>query len=188
LAVVDTITEWMCKKAMRDYLNSNEKNQFMVINAVLQMALGIRNEGKNGPDIQTMREEWMKLGNLTKEEHKNLKFAETYLSKFIMSVYNRLSSNDQEYIRRKLMRYDFKLVDDYTLTKVNRETKDCLVNAAVPRNQFNDWCSEIMHVQCNGCAKDWNGCQLHDVFEDNFIPESGFNKENCKYAYNLDEL
>lgn len=168
---------------MRDYLNSNEKRQFFVINSVLQMALGIRNDGQSGPQIKTMREEWKSRGNMTSEEHKQLKLAETYLSKFIMSVFNRLSKKEQEQIKKKLLRYDFKLVDDYTLTKVNRDTKDRLLNAAVPRQQFNDWCSEIMSVKCNGCTKDWNTCDLHQVFEENFIPESGWCKENCKFAY-----
>lgn len=147
------------------------------------MALGIRNEGKVGHQINSMREEWKARGNMTNEEHKHLKLAETYLSKFIMSVFNRLSKKEQEYLKKKLIRFDFKLVDDYTLTKVNRETKDRYLNAAVPREQFNDWCCEIMTVKCNGCTKDWNECELHTVFEDNFIPESSFCFENCKYAY-----
>ncbi|MDF2790833.1 MAG: hypothetical protein K0S80_3934 [Neobacillus sp.] len=168
---------------MRDYLNSIEKNQFMVLNSVLQMAIGIRNQGVDGPKLMTVREEWTKRDNMTKEEHKSLKMVETYLSKFIMSVYNRLSPKEQDQIKKKLMKYDFKLVDDYTLKQVNRETNDRFVNAAVPRDQFYDWCSEIMNVKCNGCTKNWNECELHQVFEDNFVPECGYDHGNCKYAY-----
>jgi hypothetical protein len=168
---------------MRDYLNSIEKNQFMVMNSVLQMVLGVRNMGVDGPKLKTMREEWSKRNNMTKEEHKNLKMAETYMGKFIMSVYNRLDKKEQEQINKKLLKYDFKLVDDYTLQKVNRDIKDKRINAAVPRKQFEDWCSEIMEVKCNGCTKDWNTCDLHQVFDNNFVPESGFDCSNCKYAY-----
>ncbi|MCM3763467.1 DUF5651 domain-containing protein [Neobacillus niacini] len=168
---------------MRDYLNSIEKNQFLVMNSVLQMAIGIRNQGMDGPKLQTMREEWTKRDNMTKGEHKSLKMAETYLSKFIMSVYNRLSKKEQEQINKKLMKYDFKLVDDFTLQKVNRDIKDKIQNAVMPRQQFYDWCSEIMAVKCNGCTKDWNTCPLYEVFEDNFVPESGFDCTNCKFAY-----
>ncbi|WP_411844573.1 DUF5651 domain-containing protein [Schinkia azotoformans] len=39
---------------------------------------------------------------------------------------------------------------------------------------------------CNGCTKGWNTCTLHQVFEDNFISESGFDYNNCKYAYKID--
>jgi hypothetical protein len=171
---------------MRDYLNSVEKNQFMVINSALQMAIGIRNQGVDGPKLKTIREEWSKRDNMTKEEHKSLKMAETYLSKFIMSVYNRLSLKDQEQIQKKLLKYDFKLVDDFTLKQINRDIKDRMVNAVMPRQQFYDWCVEVMNVKCNGCTKDWNTCELHQAFDNNFVPESGYDCSNCKYAYKLD--
>lgn len=168
---------------MRDYLNSTEKNQFMVMNSVLQMVIGIRNMGVNGPKLKTMREEWMKRDNMTKEEHKSLKMAETYMSKFVMSVYNRLSPKEQEQFQKKLLKYDFKLIDDYTLKQVHRDIKDKMVNAIVPRQQFYDWCLDIMNMKCNGCTKDWNTCDLYQVFDNNFVPESGFDCTNCKYAY-----
>jgi hypothetical protein len=171
---------------MRDYLNSVEKNQFMVMNSVLQMVIGIRNMGSDGPKLQTMREEWSKRENMTKEEHKNLKMAETYMSKFVMSVYNRLSPKEQEQIQKKLLKYDFKLVDDFTLKQVNRDIKDKMNHAVMPRQQFYDWTCEIMQVKCNGCTKDWNTCELHQVLDNNFIPESGFDCRNCKYAYQLE--
>jgi hypothetical protein len=171
---------------MRDYLNAIEKNQFMVMNSVLQMAIGIRNTGVDGPKLKTMREEWAKRDNMSKEEHKNLKMAETYMSKFIMSVYNRLSPKEKEQINKKLMKYDFKLVDDFTLKQVNRDIKDKMQHAVMPRQQFYDWCVDIMEVKCNGCAKDWNTCDLYQVFENNFVPESGFDCTNCKFAYTHD--
>jgi hypothetical protein len=169
---------------MRDYLNSVEKNQFMVMNSVLQMVIGVRNTGVDAPKFKTMREEWSKRDNMTKEEHKSLKMAETYLEKFIMSVYNRLSPKEQEQIQKKLLKYDFKLVDDFTLKQVNRDIKDKIQNAVMPRQQFYDWCVDIMEVKCNGCTKDWNTCDLHHAFDSNFVPESGFDCTNCKYAYN----
>lgn len=168
---------------MRDYLNSTEKNQFMVMNSVLQMVIGIRNQGVDGPKLKTMREEWTKRDNMTKDEHKSLKMAETYMSKFIMSVYNRLSSKEQEQIQKKLLKYDFKLVDDFTLQKVNRDIKDKMAYAIVPRQQFYDLCVDVMDQKCKGCTKNWNTCELHEVFENNFVPESGFDCTNCKYAY-----
>lgn len=155
----------------------------MVMNSVLQMVIGIRNMGVNGPKLKTMREEWTKRDNMTKEEHKSLKMAETYMEKFIMSVYNRQSPKEQEQIQKKLLKYDFKLVDDFTLKQVHRDIKNKMINAAVPRQQFYDWCVEVMEVKCKGCTKDWNTCDLHQVFENNFVPESGFDCANCKFAY-----
>ncbi|MDP4163081.1 MAG: DUF5651 domain-containing protein [Bacillota bacterium] len=168
---------------MRDYLNANEKNQFMVLQSIVQMIDGLRNSGVDGPKLGSMLEQWTKSNNITKEEHKNLKTAETYLRKFLASVFERLSPKEQEVIKKKIMKFDFKLVDDFTLKQINRDISDRFVNAAVPREQFNDWCSEIMSVKCNGCKKDGNTCELNQVFENNFIPESGFDLPNCKFAY-----
>jgi hypothetical protein len=168
---------------MRDYLNAVEKNQFMVLQSVVQLMDGLRNSGVDGPKIASMLEEWTSRNNMTKEEHKNLKTAETFLRKFLASVYERLSPKEQEQIKKKLIKFDFKLVDDFTLKQVNRNIKDRFMNAAVPREQFFNWCCEIMQVKCQGCTKDWNQCDLHEVFNENFVPESGFDCKNCKYAY-----
>lgn len=171
---------------MRDYLNATEKNQLMSLQAVLQMLEGVRNGGTNGPKMGTILEQWSKSNNITKEEHKNLKSAETFLRKFLVSVYDRLSPKEQETFKKKLMKYDFKLVDDYTLKQVFRDITDRYTTAAVPRNQFNKWTEEIMCVKCQGCMKDGNTCELRTVFDENFIPESGWNLPNCKFAYTKD--
>ena len=168
---------------MRDYLNSNEKNQFMVLQSIVQMMDGLRNSGIDGPKISSMLEDWSKRDNMTKAEHKNLKTSETFLRKFLASVYERLSAKEQDAIKKKLMKFDFKLIDDYTLKQIDRDIKDKIANAVVPRQQFYDWSSEIMAVKCNGCTTDWSTCQLHEVFDNNLVPESGFDCKNCKYAY-----
>jgi uncharacterized membrane-anchored protein YjiN (DUF445 family) len=166
---------------MKDYLNADEKNQIMVFMSILQIMNG--NRGINGPKIITVLEDWNKRGNLTKEEHKNLKYAGTYLTKFCMSVYDRLSDKEKIQMDKRLQKFDFRLVDDFTLQKIYREMTDRMVNAVIPREQFFKWCEEIMHVNCNGCTKDWKQCELHEMFEENFVPESTWNKDNCRYAY-----
>ncbi len=173
---------------MRDYLNSIEKNQFMVLQSVLQLIEGKRNDGKDGPKINKILDQWKERNNMTKEEHKNLKTAETFLKKFLTSVYGRLSKKEQNLIDKKIMKFDFKLVDDYTLKQVHRDISDRFVNAVVPREQFYIWCEKIMTIECNGCTKNGNECELNQVFEDNFVPESGFDCQNCKFAYVLEEL
>lgn len=168
---------------MRDYLNSNEKNQFMVLQSIVQMMDGLRNSGVDGPKLSSILEEWKKRNNITKDEHKHLKTSDTYLRKFLASVYDRLNHKEQEAIKKKLVKFDFKLIDDYTLKQIDRDIKDKINNAVVPRQQFYDWSSEIMTVKCNGCTKDWSTCQLHEMFDNNLVPESGFDCKNCKYAY-----
>jgi hypothetical protein len=168
---------------MRDYLNAKEKNQYMVLQSILQLLDGVRNTGINGPKVGDILEEWSKSSNITKEEHKNLKTSGTLLRKFLLSVRDRLSKKEQSILDKKIMKYDFRLVDEYVLKQVNRDIEDKFANAVVPREQFNDWCAEIMTVKCQGCTKNWNECPLHEVFNDNFIPESGYNCTNCRYAY-----
>lgn len=79
---------------MKDYLNADEKNQMMVFMPILQIMEG--NRGINGPKIVSVLEDWSKRKNLTKEEHKNLKYVNTYLSKFCENVYNRLNDKEQK--------------------------------------------------------------------------------------------
>lgn len=170
---------------MRDYLNSLEKNQFMVLISILQLLDGTRNNtGNESLKLGSMKEEWKKRDNLTKDEHKHLKTAETFLKKFVGSVYDRLSPKEQQIIDKKILKFDFKLVDDFTLKQVMRDVKDKMNNAVMPRQQFYDWCVDIMEVKCKGCTKEWKTCGLHQVFDNNFVPESGFDCKNCKYAYN----
>lgn len=168
---------------MKDYLNTKEKNQFMVILSILQLLEGVRNTGVDSPKVETILKEWTQRDNMTKEEHKSLKTAETYLKKFATSVYERLDPKEQKVIRKKLTKFDFKLVDDFTLKQIYRDMSDRMVNAVLPRQQFYTWCEEIMNVKCKNCTKDWKTCELHHSFEYNFVPESSYNLKNCRYAY-----
>lgn len=168
---------------MKDYLNATERNQYFVLKAISQLMEGKRHGDGQSVKLGTMMEEWMKRDNMTKEEHKQLKTSMTYLNKFLDNVYSRMSQKEKDVMKKKLDKFDFKLVDDYTLKQVFRDIEDRFVNAAVPRQQFYKWTEEIMCVKCNGCTKNHNECELHQVFEDNFIPESGHNLLNCKFAY-----
>lgn len=170
---------------MKDYLNAEEKNHIMVIGALIRMMNRVENTGKDGPRIQNIIDSWTKSNNLTKDEQRSLKMAQTYLEKFFDSVTSRMNPKEQDQLKKKLSKFDFRLIDDFTLEKVYRDMRDKLVNAAVPRDQFCTWCDEIMHHNCNGCTKHWEGCELHQVFEDNFVPESSWGLENCRYAYKL---
>lgn len=168
---------------MKDYLNAEERNQLMVFMAILQMFSG--NRGITGACGKNIVDDWSSRNNMTKDEQKSIKMAQTYLKKFCDSVIARMNPQEQENIKKRLIKFDFRLVDDFTLQKVYRDMKDKLVNAVVPREQFGNWCNEIMYQNCNGCTKHWKGCRLHEVFEDNFIPESSWGLENCRYAYKL---
>ncbi len=170
---------------MKDYLNAEERNQLMVFMSILQMFSG--NRGITSAPGKNIVEDWTSRNNMAKDEQRSIKMAQTYLKKFCESVQDRMHPREQEQITKKLEKFDFRLIDDFTLQKVYRDMKDRLVNAVVPREQFCTWCNEIMYQNCDGCTKHFSECELHEVFEDNFVPESSWGLENCRYAYKLPE-
>lgn len=149
--------------------------------AVSQQIEGLRTLAGNAS--RPIWEDWRERDFLTKEEGKNIKTAHTYLLKFINSVLGRISDKEKSVILKQMAKFDFKIVDDYTLQKLFRDMSDRMQNAAVPRREFEDWCCEIMECNCKNCYKHWDGCQLYKVFEDNFVPDGGYDLENCKYSY-----
>lgn len=166
---------------MKDYLNREEKNFILSTLAVMQLMEGIRSiTGERTAPIWDL---WTERGNMTKEEKKNLKMAHTYLHKFSRSLIDRLSDKEQKTIYKQMIKYDFKLIDDFTTQKILRDMSDKMVNAVVPREDFNMWCEEIMHCNCKNCTKHHQECELYDMFENNLVPDGNFNCENCRYAY-----
>ncbi len=151
--------------------------------AVAQQIEGLRS--LTGKVSKPIWEDWKDRNFLTKDEGKNVKTAHTYLIKFFNSVLERLNAKEKGLIQKQLEKFDFKIVDDYTMQKIFRDMSNHLVNAVVPRQQFENWCCEIMACNCKDCTKHWDGCELYKVFEDNFVPDGGFEMDNCKFAYKL---
>lgn len=165
----------------RGYLNRDESNQFMVIMAAIQLINGERSlDNRPHPP---MWEEWSKREMMDKAQQKNLKMANTYLNKFVMSKLKDLDKSKQIEMLKKIQKFDFKLADDYTLKKLFRDMSDKMQFAVMKREDFYKWTEEIMTVNCLNCNKDRNKCELHRVFEDNLVPETGWNLNNCEYAY-----
>lgn len=173
-------------KGTKDYLNSEEMNDFMLIGLMLDTTANAINssfDSLKDKKINKIRIAWDTRNNLTTEEHKALKTAETYLTKFYTSVLSRLGQDEIAKIRKKTSNYNIRVIDKFTLDKLNRDTNNKTVNAVVPRGEFEDWCEEIMEVNCKNCSKDRKNCKLKKVFDDNFVPESDWGLDNCKYAY-----
>lgn len=171
---------------MKTYLNREETNQIVSMMAVLQQIEGLRSS--NGDKLKPIWDEWKSRDFITKEEGKNLKTAATFLGKFFKGVMSRLDKKEQEKVEKQLIKYDFRVIDDFTLKKIFRDASDRMKNAVIPRDQFEDLCIEIMEHNCKGCSKEWCNCRIYEIFEDNFVPEGGFDKENCKYSYDEFEL
>lgn len=165
----------------RRYLNREEKNQMMTIMAVAQQMEGYRNLA--GVKAPPMWEDWTNRDFMTKEEKKYLKMAHTYMIKFFERVISRLDEREHETLKKQLIKFDFKLVDDYTMQKIFRDMKDKMKEIVMDRELFYNLCEDIMHVNCRGCNKDGETCPIRAAFEDNMVPEYGQEIPNCKYAY-----
>lgn len=165
----------------REYLNRDESNQFMVIMAAIQLMNGERSlDNRPHPP---MWKEWSEREMMDKDQQKNLKMANTYLRKFVISKLKDLDKSKQVELLKKIKKFDFKLADDYTLKKLSRDMNDKMQFAVMKREDFYKWTEEIMGVNCLNCHKNRDECELHRVFEDNLIPEIGWNLCNCEYAY-----
>lgn len=167
----------------RNYLNRDEKNIMMSIMAVAQLIEGVRS--LTGKERKPLWIDWKERNFLTKVESKYIKMAHTYMIKFFKEVMSRLDERENDTLLKQLIKFDFKIVDDFTIQKIFRGMGDKMVNAVVPRQQFENICEEIMLIKCKDCNKESKDCKLRIVFEDNFVPDGGFNLDSCRYAYNI---
>lgn len=173
------------KGKLKNYLNSEELNDFITIGFLLNATNEILDSkvDERVITLKKIRIAWDTRGNLTKNEHKFLKMAGTYLNKAYVSIFNRLSKDEAKKIDRKLNTSYIRILDKFTIDKLNRETGDKYKNAVIPRELFENWCEEVMEVKCKGCTQDRQACKLREVFEDNFVPEADWGLDNCRYAY-----
>jgi len=168
---------------MKDYLNAEERNQMMVIGSLIRSFDNCKGTKSDAPKIITIAEQWDQRGNITTDERKSLKMASTYLHKFWKSTYDRMGNKEQEVLKKKLSSYDFRLMDDYTFQRICTDMGDKVNFVAVEREHFGKWCEEIMCANCKDCMKHWSDCELHNVLNDNLIPDSTWSLDNCRYAY-----
>lgn len=169
----------------REYLGSEEKNFYMVAKAFIQMINGERNlSGQITSDVWT---EWERRGMMTPSMKKNIKLVKTYLSKFCYEIEENLNDHENEKLKKQLMKFDYKLLDDYTLKKVMRDMKDNLKYAVIERKKFEETLEVIVEVNCVGCTKDYKDCSIYKMLDDIMVPYCS-EESNCPYAVNLSDL
>lgn len=155
----------------RDYLNSVEFNDFMTIGALLDT-------------LTKTRKGWAERGQLTAEQHKSVKMAETYLKKFYESKLKDLNPKELLRIDKRLKQFDLKIVDKYTKDIIFGGYEDAYKIVNMEREMFFDWTCEIIDLHCKGCNKCWNECKLYDMLDANFMPApTGFDRPSCRYSY-----
>lgn len=173
----------MSKKLKRGYLNVEEKNFYFIAKAFIQYVEGERNlENKRTNEIWI---EWERRGMITPEMSKNLKLVRTYLKKFCYEIEENLDDNEKKRLSRMLMKFDYRLIDDYTLKKLFRDMEDRYQYAVIEREKFVNVMEDIAQVRCVGCTRDYRSCDIHKVFEDINTPYLG-EEPNCPYACNLE--
>lgn len=166
----------------REYLTSEEKNFYMVIKSFIQYVEGIRSLDK--PTNKMMWDNWKDRGMLTGSMQKDLKLAYTYLRKFCIELEGNLNKNENERLRKQLEKFDYKLVDDYTVKKLIRNAADSIKYAVMERDKFVDILEDITAVRCVGCTEDYTKCPLYKSMDD--ISIMRVNEEpTCPYACNL---
>lgn len=169
----------------RGYLNQEEKNLYMVSKAFIQMLEGTRS--LTNKRVEEVWNEWKQRGMLTSSMQKNIKMVHTYLKKFCIELEENLDSSELRKLSKQLNKFDFKIVDDYTLQKLLRDIKDNMKYAVIERDKFENVLEDITAVRCVGCKKDYKECAIHKMLDDISLPYV-HEQPNCPYAVDLSEL
>lgn len=168
----------------RQYLNAEEKNFYMVAKAFIQMLDGERNlENKITDEVWV---EWSKRGMITGSMQKNIKLVHTYLKKFCYELEENLSDAELKRLGKQLEKFDYKLVDDYTVKKFMRDVKNNIKYAVIEREKFEPVLEDIAAVRCVGCTTQYQECAIYKMLDDIGIPYMG-EQPNCPYAADLSE-
>lgn len=173
----------LSKKLKRGYLNVEERNFYMVAKAFIQYIEGERNlENKRTNEVWI---EWERRGMISTEMSKNLKLVRTYLKKFCYELEENLDDSEKKRLSKQIMRFDYKLIDDYTFKKILRDIENKMKYVVMEREKFIEIVEDIAQVRCVGCTKDYKGCCIHTALEDINTPYLG-EEPNCPYACNLE--
>lgn len=161
---------------MKDYLNSNEKDQFITFLKAIDHAAIIE-------------QEWGERGNLTKEELKALRNVITWSRKVATSIVDRQNISAKRTIAKTLQ--SSYLILDYksSLTELLRK-RNSDINAGYEANKdYFSLVELLMHYNCRGCTKKCTDCEIYKEFELKNIPEMAEEADcgNCKYSYQLNK-
>jgi len=169
----------------RGYLGSDEVNIFMNMFACVQLVEGVRNlEYKESSEAWGI---WKEKGIITPEQQKNLKLFVTYGAKFLNDVFNNnLDSGTKDSLSKKLLNYDYRITDDYTLRKVYAMFEGDK-EYSISKDNFFDMVESKMITDCKGCTKCRDNCDTFKLFDDYLVPpvseNSACTQPNCEYAY-----
>lgn len=166
----------------RGYLNKSEENFYLVAKSFIQMIEGTRSfDNKVTEEVWT---EWGKRGMLTPIMKKSIKMVHTYLRKFVYEIETNLNKETTEKLRKKSYKFDFRIIDDYSLKKIYRDISNKHEFVTMKREYFLGMLEIIAEVKCVGCNEDYRKCELCKALDDINIGHVG-EKDNCPYAADL---
>lgn len=154
----------------KDYLTSQECLEIMMIVSLQQT-------------ICRMIDSWVERGATTTLEGKSLKMARTYISKFLESIFTRLSKEEIKKLNRKMEINTVRLYDKYELDSLNKKIESTYEKTVLDSDQYCLLCENIMDVNCKDCNKDYKSCDIYTLFDSTLAPEPSECKQNCKYSY-----
>ncbi|EKQ50292.1 MULTISPECIES: DUF5651 domain-containing protein [unclassified Clostridium] len=166
----------------RGYLNSEERNFYMISKSFIQMINGERN--LNNKMTNEIWVEWSKKGMFTQLMQKSIKLVKTYLTKFCEEIEENIDEAEKAKLKKQLLKFDYRLVDDYTVQKLYRDYKDKLKYIVMEREKFDPIIEELAEIKCVGCKCDYKTCFLYKAFDDISLVRVD-EEENCPYAVDL---
>lgn len=156
---------------MKDYLNSNEREIFLLVAKLM-----------DGIDKMV---EWEQRGVISKEEKKNFKTASTLIYKSLNSILDRLNQSNKKSIANSLENSGVFLTNKYGIQQYMRK-KLADENACFEENKdYFNLVEEVAFQNCNGCEKHCTECRYYELWEDLYISDMGDPFGNCRFAYNM---
>ena len=159
---------------MKDYLNSQEKEQVITFIKAIDYASLIETE-------------WNKRGNLTKDELRALRNVITWSKKFAGSLLERQNETSKKAIYKSLR--SSHLILDYKslLVELLKKRNNDITAGYEENKDYFSLVELIMYYNCMNCTRACSTCDIYKEFEIQNIPE--LNEEvdhgNCKYSYTM---
>lgn len=166
----------------RKYLNGEERNFYMISKSFIQMINGERN--LNNKITNEIWIEWSRRGMLTPSMQKNIKLVRSYLNKFCDELEENLDEEERIKLEKQLIKFDYRLIDDYTIKKLFRDLEDRVQYVVMERKRFMPIVEELAEVKCVGCKEDYKECLLYKAFDDVDLLRVD-EESNCPYAVDL---
>lgn len=166
----------------RQYLNAEEKNFYMISKSFIQMINGERN--LNNKITNEIWVEWSRKGMLTSSMQKNIKLVRSYLIKFCDELEENLDEVERSKLEKQLIKFDYRLIDDYTIKKLFRDLEATYKYVVMEREKFVPIIEELAEIKCVGCTDDYKSCVIYKALDDiNIIRVD--EEPNCPYAADL---